>query len=78
MLNFSVGFIILKLSVCSSLVLVRVSCIFCSSYRIKLSVIFCNQILDYIYGATWTRPQSYNYSFGFSHSYSYNYSYSYS
>ena len=37
-LNFSVGFIILKLSVCSSLVLLRVSFIFGSSYRINENI----------------------------------------
>ena len=37
----------LKLSVCSSLVLVKASCIFCSSLKIKLSVIFCLIKIDF-------------------------------
>ena len=52
-LKFSVGFIILKLSVYSSLVLVKASCIFCSSYKIKLSVIFYLIKLDFNLDSTY-------------------------
>ena len=47
------GFIILNLSVCSSLVLVKFLCIFCSSLKIKLSVNFYLIKMDFILDTTY-------------------------